>query len=275
MEQVSITDATERLRQFLSLKGRAENTIKAYLTDAKMFWLEMGLDKLDLNNLESLAAEWLNSKRMLLAPKTSERRLTAMKSLGNAYKISILSEYSTPSPGRPQPHPLPDGVADIRRLLDVCEHEQHRILIAMTGLMGMRISEARSTRACDFTYGQPTVTIWGKGDDVRTIPVSPYAMEVMMPSLIEASIQARTDEPLIRVGDRSAREAITVLGQRARISRPISSHDLRATFATEAYRRSLDIRAVQELLGHATSKQTEVYILASQQAMRSAASIME
>ena len=43
------------------------------------------------------------------------------------------------------------------------------------------------------------------------------------------------------------------------LSRRVASHDLRATFATAAYNKSLNLRAVQRLLGHASSAQTEVY----------------
>lgn len=275
MEKICFSDATEALRAYLSSKGRAENTRRAYQADLKMFWQEMNLEEISLADLEKLASDWLNSKRRTIAPKTTHRRLTTMKNLALAFKTRILDDYTTPTPSRPTPHPLPGGLEDLNKLFSVCFHEQHRVLIALTGLVGMRIHEALNAKPSDFDHATRQVTIWGKGDRIRKIPVSTKAMEILMPSLIEASISGRSDTPLIQVGDRSARELITILGERAKLSRRISSHDLRATFATVAYAKSKDLRAVQELLGHADSKQTETYVLVSDQALRTAANIME
>lgn len=275
MDTISFTDVTAVLPEFLYSKGRQEATVKSYLTDAKMFFQEMELEELPLVRLEAKAAEWLNKYRRIVAPKTTHRRLTSMKNLGLAYGITILTNYSTPTPPKAKPHPLPNGLTDLQKLLDVCLNDDHRALVAMCGLVGMRISEARSITPSDFDYAERTVTIWGKGNKVREVPVSPKAWEILMPKLIDASIRGALKAPLVQVGDRSARDIITRLGVRAGISRPISSHDLRATFATESFRKTLNIRAVQELLGHASSKQTELYILVSDKELRAAASIME
>ena len=61
------------------------------------------------------------------------------------------------------------------------------------------------------------------------------------------------------MGDRSARALITRLGERAGLRRAIASHDLRATFATEVYNRTRDMRLVQELLGHSRLSTTQKY----------------
>ena len=274
MGTISFTAATEALRSSLSLKGRAENTHRAYLADLKMFWLEMDLDQLDLDHLETLASRWLNSKRRIIAPKTTHRRLTTMKNLGLAFKLRILDDYRTPTPATPKPHPLPEGTEDLRKLLNVCYTTEHKVLITLTGLCGMRISEAREIDPTHFDFAAREVSVWGKGDKVRNIPLSDFAWSVLLPVLVDFMSTGRGKECLVKMGDRSARDLITRLGERAGISRAISSHDLRATFATEAYRNTKDIRAVQELLGHASAKQTELYILIDDGAKRAAASFM-
>jgi integrase len=240
-----------------------------------MFWQEMDLDLLNLEDLEDLAALWLNTNRRVVAPKTTGRRLTAMKNLGLAYKQAVLIDYSPPTAAQPKPHPLPGGFADLQKLLDSCHQEEHRTVIALTGLVGARISEAREIQASSFNMHDKTVRIWGKGDKERVVPVSDMAWRILMPTLVDRLTTGHGDVPLVSMGDRTARELITRLGVRARINRSISSHDLRATFATEAYRRTKDIRAVQVLLGHASSKQTELYILVEDDAMRAAANFME
>jgi len=52
---------------------------------------------------------------------------------------------------------------------------------------------------------------------------------------------------------------ITLLGERAGLSRPIASHDLRATFGTAVFNKTGNLRTAQELLGHSSSATTEIY----------------
>lgn len=196
-----------------------------------------------------------------------------MRNLGFAYKMDILSDYHLPTAPAAKPHPLPGGTSDIQSLLDECSEPQHLALIALTGLCGARISEAREVKPTDINYAERTVTFWGKGNKIRHVPISDFAWDILLPILVTAMVTAH-DEPLIKLGDRAARALVTLLGERARISRPISSHDLRATFATQAYRRTHDIRAVQELMGHATTKQTELYIEVDDKSLRAAVNIM-
>ena len=66
--------------------------------------------------------------------------------------------------------------------------------------------------------------------------------------------------PLIPLEDRNARALVTSIGARAGIKGPVSSHDLRATFATELYNKTHNIRLVQTLLGHASVTTTQAYL---------------
>lgn len=275
METITFTDATERLQRSLSSRGLSTHTFKAYLTDVKMFWQEMELDQLNLEDLEYLAGTWLNDRKRIMAPKTTSRRLTSIKNLGLAYKLSILVDFHLPSAPIGKPHPLPGGTDDLRALLDNCYKDEHKLLIVFTGLCGARVSEARAVRPIDIDLVNRTVKLYGKGDKIRYVPISNFAWSILLPLLVVPMATAPQVE-LIQLGDRAARAVFTELGVRARLKRPISSHDLRATFATQAYRASgNDIRAVQELLGHATARQTELYVGIDDQQLRTAVNIME
>lgn len=110
-----------------------------------------------------------------------------------------------------------------------------------------------------------TLSIRGKGDKYRVVPVSKRCWRAISDAYI--SSMASGDKLLIHYSDRSARKCITTLGRKAKLARPISSHDLRATFATVVYDRTLNQRVVQELLGHAQGSTTELYIGVAQKAM--------
>jgi site-specific recombinase XerD len=274
METISFTDAIERLQRFLSSKGLSDHTFKAYETDVKMFWEEMNLDLLDLAKLEDLAAVWLNDRKRVMAIKTSQRRKTSIKSLGMAYKMPILEDFRLPTAPIGRPHPLPGGTDDLQALFDVTYKDEHKLLLVFTGLCGARVSEARAVKPVDIDLVNRTVRLYGKGSKIRYVPISDFAWKILLP-LIVIPMAMAPNEVLICLGDRAARAAFTELGVRAKLKRPISSHDLRATFATAAYHKSKDIRAVQELLGHATTRQTELYIFVGDEHLRSAANIME
>lgn len=135
--------------------------------------------------------------------------------------------------------------------------------------MGLRVAEALSVRGYDFDLERMTLTVRGKGDKERIVPVNEPAWDALvMP--VARSIMAGGVEPVVGLKDRFARRVVTELGVKAGLQRHISSHDLRATFATAVYDKSLDQRVVQELLGHSSGQTTEVYIGRTANQMRAA-----
>jgi site-specific recombinase XerD len=146
---------------------------------------------------------------------------------------------------------------------------QQRALIAMCGLVGMRVSEALSSRPSWFDFQEKIVCIRGKGDKFRNVPVSDEAWRFMFDSVAEAWMRG-DDSLVISFKDRNARALITSIAKRARLRRHIASHDLRATFATEVYNKTKDAQVVQRLLGHAHGDTTAIYIEVAMDKMREA-----
>lgn len=238
-----------------------------------MFFQEMELHLINLVDLEDLAAQWMNMKRRVIPAKTLARRITSMRSFGRCMGVPVLVDYTAPTPARAIPHPLPGLAKDLQAMLAVARNDEQRTLIALTGLCGCRITEARDTRPEDFDLHDMVLTIRGKGDKTRKVPISPLAWSVMCSTVTRAMLDRSTT--VVEFTDRHAREIITRLGSRAGISRPVSTHDLRATFATIAYNNSKgNIRAVQELLGHSSVVQTQLYTGVAMAAMRGAANFV-
>lgn len=274
MVTILITDAIASIQRFLVSQGSSDHTHLAYKSDVRTFARDMDLTEINLDQLEHEAATWLNRYRRIVAPKTTNRRLTSMRTLGKAYDVVVLKNYHAPTPERPKPHPLPNGREDLTRMLDECNSDMQRILLVLLGMCGLRVGEALSIRPQDIDLKERRIKIWGKGSKVRSVPISDAAWDVMCALVIEAQLDGKPK--MLSYADRSARMAITMLGERARIGRPVASHDLRATFATEAYRASnYDIRVVQELLGHASIEQTKVYVDADEASQRNAVNFME
>jgi len=203
-----------------------------------------------------------------VALKTTGRRLTSLRSFAKwAGWGSILEDYDAPTPAKSVPHPLPEGMDGVKRLIAVASNDQQRSLIVLCGMVGCRIAEALEVRAEHFNLQSMTLTIRGKGDKQRVVPVSTQAWEHLQVPVIKAF---GANSNVICLHDRHARKIVTLLGARAHLMRSISSHDLRATFGTHVYDKTKDIRLVQELLGHANSSTTELYVGVTQKALREA-----
>lgn len=221
------------------------------------------------NEYELHVGMYLTDLREEVSPKTLQRKLTTFRAHGEFVTgIPQLRDYRAPSPPRPIPHPLTEGMDGVRRMAEQARNPQQRALIGLCGFEGLRISEARSVRVGDLDFGRSLLTVKGKGHKIRKIPLFPQAVVYIADSLAEAGAAKR--EHIITYSDRGARSAIASMGRKAKISRPVSSHDLRATFATAVYNKTKDLRTVQELLGHNSSQTTEVYTGVSLSTMRSA-----
>lgn len=265
-------ESIERFRSSLCAKGRSLDTVKAYTTDLKIFLLEMEETEIPLSEFESTAENWLTANRKRIAPKTTGRRLTSLRAYARwAGMEQILRDYSIPTPAKGTPHPLPEGMEGVRRLIAATRNEKQQALIALCGYCGLRVSEALSVRPDDLDLHEMLLTIRGKGDKSRVVPVSSVCWSVIAVPYTRAACEGGRE--VVSLKDRFARRVITDLGRKAGLQRPIASHDLRATFATYIYDKTRDLRLVQELLGHSSSQTTEIYTLVGTKKMREAVEI--
>lgn len=258
----------------LSAKGFSPNTIRAYRADLNgwLTWLEdHGHDSDDWSTLELDAAAYLTAHRTTWAPKTTVRKLGAIRTWAKANdQPKFLVDYRPPTPGDPDPHPLDEGMDGIVLMCRLAPNHEQTALIALCGLCGLRVAEALRTRPSDIDLGRRKLTVRGKGDKVRQVPISTAALTYMAGAYGEAF---PGDDQLVRLEERYARGRVTLIAKHAGISRPVASHDLRATFATTIYRRTKDIRLVQRLLGHASVVTTQLYIGIHDDDMRQAVEI--
>lgn len=192
------------------------------------------------------------------------------RSQGNS---GFLSEYVPPKPAKPQPHPIDEKMDGFKKLVFVSRSAEERALLALTFLCGMRVTEARSVVVADIDKFDGTVVVEGKGDKRRIVPLSDRAYELLEERIVEIDADphgSMEETPLVSASDKTARRWITRLGKDAGIGRSISSHDGRATFATVVLDHTQNIRVVQELLGHASVAQTEVYTGVEMDSMKKA-----
>lgn len=205
---------------------------------------------------------------MTAAPKTTGRRLTSLRAFARWAKWETeLSEYRAPTPTKTIPHPLPERLDGLIRLLKVAKNPEQEALIGACGFIGLRVSEALAFKTSWLDAQARTIRVRGKGDKERVVPVSPRAWSAICTAYVNAM---HGDGYLIHYQDRTARKCITSLGRRAGLARSISSHDLRATYATILGDNNVPPRVIQELLGHASLSTTEIYMGVGMSALKNA-----
>lgn len=131
---------------------------------------------------------------------------------------------------------------------------------------GLRLAEAVSLDPPDVDLRERTVRVTGKGSKTRVVPLgtqAAHAVEAWLP--LRASL-ARAGETALfvnrsgrRIGPRSVQTALKQLAVARGLTRNVHPHVLRHSFASHVLQSSGDLRAVQELLGHASISTTQVY----------------
>lgn len=259
----------DALRSRLALRGIATNTIRAYTSDLRLFLSGSGVDLIPEETYEETAALWLQIERARTPPKTLLRRMTSIRCFAREmFGLQVLVDYRGPKAAPNSPHPIPEGMAAVDAMIACASKMEHKTLIALCGRMGCRIQEALDITPDDFDMRANVLRIRGKGDVTRFVPISERAWETLAPSAVVAMAARST---LVPLHERYARKIITDTAARVRLpndegelvplKRHISSHDLRATFATAIYDESNgNIRLVQLLLGHRLVTTTQVYV---------------
>jgi tyrosine recombinase XerD len=261
-------------------RGASRHTIAAYRSDldALSEWLhEHGIETwtaLDRRSVRSWLA-WMHGEG--LAPRTVVRRLSALRSffrfLGREGLVTESPLLSTISPKTPKSLPAVLTVEEVERLLAVPDMStpyglRDRAMFETLYATGLRLSELLAMNLDSVDWTRRRAQVMGKGKKERIVLLGELALDAL-----ERYIHAgrpelaagRVDEALFlsHLGTRLSVRGFHVLLQghlkQAAIERHITPHALRHSFATHMLEGGADLRAVQELLGHANVSTTQIY----------------
>lgn len=167
------------------------------------------------------------------------------------------------------------GSIDMSRTL---AHRDRAMLETLYGC-GLRVSELCGLRVSWLHFGEGFVRVIGKGDKERLIPISPEAMKQIGVYRDEERIHLpvqRKAEDLLFLNARggglsrvSVFNLVKKLALKAGVKKVISPHTFRHSFATHLVEGGADLRAVQEMLGHASITTTEIYTHLDREYLRS------
>lgn len=272
------------LAQLAALEGAATNTVEAYRRDVARYLKFLAAHRGGADGIASLAATsqsdlraWMADERARgLSARSLARALSAVKGFtawaadrtgGDA--TTVLSARG-PKFRRKLPRPLTeDGAAAI--LTEIGEDAREDWIAArdtaiatlLYGL-GLRISEALSLTGQDHPLA-PTLRITGKGGKTRLVPVIPAAAGAVAAYVALCPFDLTPAAPLFRgarggpVNPRLIQSAMERARLRLGLPATATPHALRHSFATHLLSAGGDLRAIQELLGHASLSTTQAY----------------
>lgn len=274
-----------RLTSFLSHlgveRGLSSNTISAYRRDlAKLFdYFDSHGLKLELAELKDLQ-NFITSQRASGLCESSLSRLSVairsfFKFLAKDQGLSDIARELQP-PTIPKRLPKAVTVDEITALLSAPPDEgmgvRDRALLELLYATGARVSEIVALDVDDIRANDDSITtirVTGKGKKERIVPMGSYAKRAIDQYLIRIrpGLQKGSQPALFlnsrggRLTRQSAWSIVLNSAKKAGITREISPHALRHSFATHLLDGGADIRVVQELLGHASVTTTQIYTL--------------
>ncbi|MBQ7189946.1 MAG: tyrosine recombinase [Kiritimatiellae bacterium] len=262
-------------------RGESENTRLAYASDLSFFsdyLLSRGISSLERVTRQDVLDFLESERKQELKVSTRYRRLVAVKMFFR-YLVStgrLKNDVTDVIRSLRKDHPLPKVLSeeDIRTLLESISGQRpydlrDRALLEMLYACGLRVSEIADVQLDDFDLEAGLLRCCGKGDKQRVVPIGMEAIQRVELYLTNArpvfakGNLAERHLFLTRLAKPFGRTGIFImLEKRARAAgllQRISPHVLRHCFASHLLAHGAQIRAIQEMLGHANIATTQIY----------------
>lgn len=263
-------------------KSLSSNSVLAYMSDLDRFTQFLSIsneqtkpEEVTLQLLENFL-KWINELGM-----TASSQSRIISGLRSFFQYCLLEEITTHDPtslletpklGRKLPDVL--NVFEIEKIiqsidLSTDEGTRNKAIIETLYSCGLRVSELLNFKLSCFFPDAGYVRVTGKGDKERLIPIGSAAIKYIDLYLKNVRVHlpvGKGDEDTVflnRRGRKLSRVMIFLivkdLASKAQISKNISPHTFRHSFATHLVEGGADLRAVQEMLGHESITTTEIY----------------
>ena len=270
-------------KNYLQLeRNMSENTVQAYLRDVDMLidYLEQEksskpMTKIVLDDFTGFFA-YLNE--LGLEAYSQSRTISGVKAffkyLFNEQIIDTNPSelLESPKPGKKLPDILSEKeIEEMINAIDLSllEGERNKAIIETLYGCGLRVSELINLKISDLHFNEEIISVTGKGNKQRLIPIGGAAKKQILIYKDQVRIHQnihKKDEDILflnRRGKRMSRQMIFLiikdLVAKVGFKKTISPHTFRHSFATHLVQHGADLRAVQELLGHASITTTEIY----------------
>lgn len=277
-------------------RGLSPNTIAAYRRDLARYqrWCtaqgRLAIDDITAIDISdfSISLRHASANGPALSASSAARTVVAVRGLhrfaAREAVVPVDVSVDVRPPATPQRLPKALPYADVERLLAAAGDLEtpvglrDRALLEFLYGTGTRISEAVNLDIDDLDFAGRTVTVIGKGDVQRRLPLGEVAAAAVGDYLVRGrpalAVKGR-GTPRVFLNQRgaplsrqSAWQVIRQASARAGLAAAVSPHTLRHSYATHLIEAGADVRVVQELLGHASVTTTQIYTLITVDTLR-------
>ncbi len=263
-------------------RGLSRNTIANYVLDIERLCKYLDENNIDVSPIaieETTLQEFIYSISKEVNPRSQARIISGLKSF---FLYLVFEDFRTNNPleliesprlGRKLPDTL--NIADIDKLvtaidLTSAEGERNRAIIETLYGCGLRVSELTDLKISDLFFDEGFIKVTGKGNKQRFVPIGNYTQKFI--NIYKSNnrkfvpIQKGFEDTLFlnRRGRQLTRAMIFTiikdLAVKIKLSKKISPHTFRHSFATHLLENGADLRSIQLMLGHESITTTEVYV---------------
>ncbi|MFT7220194.1 MAG: integrase/recombinase XerC [Candidatus Azotimanducaceae bacterium] len=212
-----------------------------------------------------------------LAGRTLQRRLSSIRSffnyLAREQKVTVNPAMSFSAPKTSRNLPKTIDTDQISQLLEIEPKDWHgirdRAMLELFYSSGLRLAELVGSNIIDITFDDGSIKVRGKGNKERMLPVGSKAIKAIQSWLVEREQcpkgKVQNEDALFlsergnRISPRNVQARVKAWCLKLGLPARVHPHTLRHSFASHLLESSQDLRAVQELLGHADIATTQIY----------------
>jgi integrase/recombinase XerD len=286
MPKTELPKEVESFLNYLTVeRGLSTNSIGAYKNDLSSFFLEVKKEPLDVKRddiRQYLSAE----KKRGMSGSTTARRLVTLR---NLYRFLLLEKIAVEDPTENIESPksiksLPSYLSEeeVERLLEAPDIKKNlgirdKTMLELFYATGIRVSELASLNMEGLNMMAGYILVMGKGSKERIVPFGEVAGDWMKTYIAGSRLKILKNKEskclfVTSRGKGMSRQNIWMLLERyakvAGITKHLSPHTLRHSFATHLLRHGADLRSLQILLGHSDISTTQIYTHIEQERLK-------
>jgi len=249
--------------QYLLSKRYSSNTIKTYLEALKTF---LTFTKKDVDVITEKDLIAFNNTYILknnYSASFQNQVVNAVKLFFGAIENHPMRIEKIHRPKREKKLPNVLSIAEVRDILAALNNVKHKAMLSLIYACGLRRSELLNLIFTDIQADRNLLLIrQAKGKKDRIVPLSIKLIDLLRTyykTYIPRKWLFEGQNKGERYSERSLEEVLKQAVKKAKIAKPVTLHWLRHSYATHLLERGTDLRYIQELLGHKSSKTTEIY----------------
>lgn len=261
----------EKTEEKLRLKGYSPKTVEVYLGHMRRFtvFIEKRLSNIELDDVKKYVLFLLDKD---LSHAFVNQAISALKFMAREIleKHNIIISLPRPKKEKKLPNVLSEE--EVVNILHALDNQKHKTILYITYSAGLRVGEIVRLKVSDVDSDRMLIHVrQGKGKKDRYTVLSKVALKQLRKyySLYDPKnwiFPGR--DPKSHLTERTVQRVFKNACRKGKIRKKVSVHSLRHSFATHLLERGTDLRYIQELLGHKSSKTTQVYTHVSNKSIK-------